>query len=266
MNSELQKNKSLMGMRMNSVITSVSDDQNSTAVLWSKYADAYDGMCSINPAYEEIMSMVQFHLSDLTESFDFSLLDVGAGTGNLLSRLAKAYPAAHFTHLDIDSSMNRYAKRKYLDAALSNIEIVENSFLEWLPSTGQFDFITSTNAVYAIHPHEKTLQKLFDLLRPKGALILVDFGRQQNTNDWVRYMVWNSLKRNGIRRTYQIVKGNWEAAKQNRRTTAAQNDGLYWLHSTNEFVSELEKVGFTVSLAKECYRGYSDIAVCTKPA
>ncbi len=236
--------------------------QSSNEIQWSVYSDHYDAMCSVNPSYDSMLSLVEQKLKPLDLTSSSKVLDIGAGTGNLIMRLAKKAPNSSFVHLDIDAGMINKAREKYRDHSITNVELVHSSFLDWEMTNAAFDVIVSTNALYAIHPHQEALNRMRDLLAPGGKLILVDFGRKQNTNDWLFYIIKNSILNYGWRRTYRIVKDNWEAARQNRRTTSAQTEGHYWLHSTLEFVAALEESDFEIIEVDSCYRGYSDIAVC----
>jgi len=233
-------------------------------VEWAVYAEYYDEMCSKNPAYDSMLTDVvnrakQAHLPEKPK-----VLDIGAGTGNLIQRLSEVLPDASFTHLDIDKGMNRRAAEKYQLSGLKRVEIVECAFLDWVEPDHKFDLVLSTNALYTINPYRETLAKIHGLSADPASLILVDFGRKQNTNDWVWYIAKNSLRTNGIKETVRFLRENWEAARQNKKTTAAQSSGKYWLHDTSQFSQELTAAGFDVSHVEECYRGYSDIAVCKK--
>lgn len=231
-------------------------------IQWSVYANYYDAMCGMNPAYDSMLSMVVECFEQLQLPPNPRVLDVGGGTGNLLLQLAKLHPLANFVHLDIDRGMLDRASEKYRAKGLLNVELVQASFLEWENKSRPFDAIVSTNALYAIQPHEAALKLMHTLLQPTGKLVLVDFGRRQNTNDWLFYVVRNCIKNYGWKRTYRLLVDNWEAARQNRRTTAAQKLGHYWVHSTEEFVAALSEARFEVAHVSSCYRGYSDIAVC----
>lgn len=233
-------------------------------IQWSVYAEYYDAMCSVNPAYGSMLDLVVDHFQDLDLPSDFKAIDIGAGTGNLLARIAPEHPRASFSHLDQDEGMNKWAKRKYLSTGAQNIRVVQADFLNWQEDRETYDIVMSTNALYAMHPHEQALAKIYGLLKPGGHLVLVDFGRKQNTNDWLIYITKSSLKKNGVRKTLKILRDNWEVARQNKRTTAAQEQGSYWLHETSEFKSALDSTGFEVLTVASCYRGYSDIAVCKK--
>lgn len=242
----------------------VAEKVDSVEIQWSVYAEHYDNMCAANPSYQSMLTLVVDRFAQLPKCGSARVADIGAGTGNLLAQLATQYQSTEFTHVDMDHGMNKWARAKYAALGTNNVQIVESPFLEWDSEDGGYDIILSTNALYAIQPHREALAKMRRLLSRDGYLILVDFGRKQNTNDWAWYIAKNSLKEHGIRTTAKIFLENWEVARQNRRTKEAQESGLYWLHGTDEFAEEIESCGFTVEDISQCYRGYSDIAVCKK--
>jgi|TARA_B100000315_G_scaffold226610_2_gene233678 ubiquinone/menaquinone biosynthesis C-methylase UbiE len=232
-------------------------------IQWSTYAEYYDQMCEANPSYADMIDLVMSKVAIHMGRINPSILDVGAGTGNLLTTLTSVVPRAECIHLDINPSMNARARKKYEESG-ANVSIVQESALEVDFPAHTFDFILSTNAIYAIEPHAVLLAKLRKWIKTDGVLILVDFGRPQKVNDWFWYMLRENVRHRGLVPTFRLFSGNWEVAKQNRRTTAAQDQGNYWVHSTQEFAKALQQSGFFVEEIGSCYRGYSDIAVCKK--
>ena len=239
-------------------------DSGSEVIEWSVYAEHYDAMCLANPSYQEMISRTVRRILNLELPTRPSILDVGAGTGNLILALSEVLPDAEFTYLDSDTSMAARAKHKLCDVAGLNVSFQVEDFQSSTTRTGTYDLIVSTNALYAIYPHRSALSKIYDALHEDGHLVVVDFGREQNTNDWAIYIAIESLKKIGLASTLKLFRDNWEVAKQNRKTTQGQSAGTYWLHETHEFKRELEAVGFAVESVEKCYRGYSDLAVCTK--
>ena len=235
------------------------------SIEWSLYAEHYDAMCDVNPSYQEMLSLVETAVSKIDLPPEARVLDIGAGTGNLLLRLQKLLPAASFIHLDQDPEMNRRAFSKYEDSGRRAVEIIAADFLECELEYGSFDLIVSTNAVYAMQPHQIVLEKIHQLLKPGSKFLVVDFGRKQNTADWALYLAVENLKAQGFQKTLKVFYDNWEVARQNRKTTTAQSDGEYWLHSNTEFLDALNSAGFKIEESQSCYRNYSDFAVCLKP-
>ena len=231
-------------------------------IEWETYAQYYDSMCEMNPAYDSLLTSVQDKVSQYSSANPSSILDIGAGTGSLLVRLNEDLQPASMIHLDMDHGMNKVAREKYAAQSVSNVQIVEQSVLDTDFDQHSFDVIVSTNAIYSIRPHEQVLKLCKKWLKPTGVLVAVDFGRPQNTNDWVWYIARTGIFSKGLKKTVRFFTENWEAARQNKRTSVAQSQGNYWLHSTEEFGTALRDVGFDVIELSQCYRGYSDLAVC----
>ncbi len=236
------------------------------SIDWTKYAKHYDQMCNHNPSYWEMINSVLTAIGTLNLPESSRILDIGAGTGNLLFSLAKERNDLSLFHLDFDRGMNELASAKYNSLGQKNtVEIVACAVEEANFPDNHFDVITTTNALYATSEPQKVLSTAYDWIKPGGQLVIVDFGRPQNVNDWAWYMAKTSLVTQGIAPTIKLFRENWEVARQNKITAEAQDSGNYWLHNTSEFKIALEKSGFIVNKLDQCYRGYSDIAVCSKP-
>ena len=234
-------------------------------IEWSLYAEHYDAMCEANPSYQEMLTLVEDSVQNLDLPDSPRILDVGAGTGNLLLRLLNRLPKAHFVHLDQDPVMVRRASEKFQRAGFGSVSVVATDFLDYKVADNSFDLIVSTNAIYAMHPHRQVLRKIFSILKPEARFVVVDFGRKQNTTDWALYLAASNLRRQGFQKTLKVFLENWEVARQNRKTTEGQEGGEYWLHSDTEFLEALSEAGFLIEESHPCYRNYSDFAVCQKP-
>ena len=244
----------------------VHDNQHKerTEIQWSKYAEHYDQICEVNPSYSEMINLVVNNALSRDLPRQAQVLDVGAGTGNLIAELARQKTDWNFVHLDYDQGMNSKARAKYASLGLKNVSILERSAEDSEFRAGSFDLILTTNAIYAIPGYAALLENIKNWLAESGTLIAVDFGRPQNTNDWIVYIAKNLLKEKGLTTAFKVLRENWEVARQNRRTSEAQGEGNYWVHNNSEFRIALEKAGFNVERNSECYRGYSDLAVCSK--
>ena len=99
------------------------------------------------------------------------VLDVGCGTGELLSRLRAKYPEAGLAGLDPVAEMLAVARDK-----LSGNEDLRIGYADSLPwSAGAFDVVVSCNMFHYIsHPVEALLE-MARVLRPGGSLVLTDW-------------------------------------------------------------------------------------------
>ena len=236
-------------------------DQTKDEVEWSTYALHYDVMCSLNPAYSDLVNAVVERVSTIDLPKQPRVLDVGAGTGNLICSIHDQVPSASFVHVDIDKEMSRLARSKYEHHGVT-AEILTSPFGTAELPLDDFDVVVSTNALYAIQPYRETLRKIRRLIKSNGRFIAVDFGRPINTTDWALYIGRQAIKKIGVRATLDAFLSHWDAVRQNRRVGKAQSQGSFWVHDTKQFGDALTEADFKVTELISCYRGYSDLAVC----
>ena len=233
-------------------------------ISWSSYATQYDLMCDVNPAYVDNMALVLDGLSDWSSRSDLRICDLGAGTGNYICALSRVFNTAQFVHVDLDPNMNAYAKRKY-DTTDVDVELHSEDMHNVRFDSESFDLIVCANSLFCAPPQDRILKKIATWLRPGGRLVLVDFGRRQQTLDWLRYVGRVTRQRTGpvsfIRSLYSVR----EVLRQNRNARKDQISGGFWLHSTDEFQAILNQIGFHIRDIGQCYRGFADFAICELP-
>jgi len=158
--------------------------------------------------------------------------------------------------------MNRVASSKFAAYGLSRVSVVTSSVFDSSFPDQSFDLILSVNALYAMTPQGEVLRMVRKWLKPGGKFLVIDFGRRTKVFDWGRYILGNMLKEKGIFESVRFLWNGLENLKQNRRGSKGQSEGIYWLHSTEEFGQALSEAGFLVEDLRTCYRGYCDLAVC----
>lgn len=233
---------------------------------FSRYAPEYDRMAALNPAYQANLELFRRVLTEQDLSANIKVADVGAGTGNYICEMQTFYPEASFLHIDSDPEMNRIAREKYRQHGFSNVEIIEEYVQRVDFPPGEFDILISVHSLYAMHPQKLVLKKLQKWLKPGGALFIIDFGRRQNVVDWAFYILGEVAKRHGYLRAAREFLHFAKVSRENVNTTRGQDSGAYWTHSTEQFAEVLSEAGFSVGEVAQCYRGYSDLAICRKPA
>jgi ubiquinone/menaquinone biosynthesis C-methylase UbiE len=231
---------------------------------WDAYAKHYDQMCRFNPAYQDNIALLLDRLSAWDLPSNPAICDLGAGTGNYIVRLSEAVPTASFTHVDFDRRMIDSAINKYKDHGISHVRFVHEEIHNVEFPDQSFDLIICVNALYAFTPQQEVLAGIRKWLKPAGKLFLIDFGRKQRTMDWAIYMFRESIKSRRVGEYAKAFLEGREVLKQSQRSTKGQESGRYWLHSTEEFGQSLRTAGFTVEELKPCYRGYADMAVCSR--
>ncbi|NBC22549.1 MAG: methyltransferase domain-containing protein [Gammaproteobacteria bacterium] len=231
---------------------------------WDAYAEHYDEMCALNPAYTANIDLLLERMASWPLPASPSICDLGAGTGNYILSMAEKYPSAQFWHVDIDRRMVEVAKQKYAKRSVENLTIVQTDVHDVSFEEESFDVVLCINSLYAFDARELMLKRIRRWLKPDGRLFLIDFGRKQRTLDWTFYIFRESMKAHQLGRYAKALVEARELLKQNRKTTKGQESGRYWLHTTEEFGESLRGAGYKVEELSRCYRNYCDLAVCRK--
>lgn len=115
----------------------------------------------------------------------FRLLDVGCGTGNLLSILAGWDDAKRLVGLDFAAEMVARAAQKLADAPRAERLQVIHGDSERLPfADASFDILTCCNSFHH-YPHQAAVVREFArVLAPGGQLVLID-GFRDNVIGWI---------------------------------------------------------------------------------
>jgi len=233
-------------------------------VRWDEYAEAYDVMCSANPAYAENLDIFNTWISRLGLPRDAKVCDVGAGTGNYVLEVATRFPESNVIHLDSDPMMNKAASRKYRARGATNVAFATSDARSATFPAACFDLIVCVNALYTFDSAERALERFHVWLKPTGYLFLIDLGRPMDVTDWSRYIVASSVKRVGFVETARAFLKGRKAIGQNRLIRREQQHGHYWLHTSDQFAMALQRSGFDIAHAGTCYRDVCDLAVCKK--
>jgi len=236
--------------------------KNTQDIDWSVYALKYDLMCDFIPAYQENISLLLKHLKNWELPRDAAICDLGAGTGNFITAMAKIVPDAHFTHVDSDPAMSSFAGKKYQRNSVNNVKILNEHVLNLELKENTFDVIILINSLYAMHPQTEVLKKIKTWIKPDGKLFIIDWGRENKVLDWTWYVLKNSVRTHGVTKTISAFIEGAEVIRQNRLGSKGHKSGKFWRHTTQEFAETLENAGFVVEYLDICYRGYSDLAIC----
>lgn len=101
------------------------------------------------------------------------ILEVGCGTGTNLLALAKQFPQAHLTGVDLSAHMLTVAQRKLAPYA-NRIALLQQAYAAPLPD--EFDLIVFSYSLSMMNPGwEQALHAARQNLTPQGLLAVVDF-------------------------------------------------------------------------------------------
>jgi ubiquinone/menaquinone biosynthesis C-methylase UbiE len=121
------------------------------------------------------------------------VLEIGCGTGNVITRAKRAHPAVELVGIDPDPRALTRAQRK---ARRLNGVRFERGYAQQLPyRDNEFDRVLSSMMLHHVSDDVKpdAVAEVFRVLRPGGRLHLVDLGGQMSAHDGLaaRLMVRN---------------------------------------------------------------------------
>jgi ubiquinone/menaquinone biosynthesis C-methylase UbiE len=136
------------------------------------------GRHALLPTYDLMTKLMGMHrtydqlIAQAELSDDMRVLEIGCGTGNVLSRARRAHPNVELIGSDPDPSALERARRKLPDTRL------DVAYAQELPyADGEFDRVLSSAMLHHLDATTKpqALAEAFRVLRPGGQLHLVDF-------------------------------------------------------------------------------------------
>ncbi len=142
------------------------DDQ----LLWQEYAVVYDTLMSEIIPYQNLLMTIVRGLPFMADS---RVLDVGCGTGNLITTLERENIHCPVTGIDYSAAM---LERAAVKGDAYGPAVFYQADLNHPPATwgvgGSFDIIVSNNCMYALDDPHRVLQHLADLAVPGARLAI----------------------------------------------------------------------------------------------
>ncbi|MGH4034062.1 class I SAM-dependent methyltransferase [Actinomycetota bacterium Odt1-20B] len=117
-------------------------------------------------------------LAELTSSGPSLILDLGSGPGTGSVALARQFPSAHVTAVDLSPQMlHRLRKQAAVHGVADRISTVEaNIDGPWdeIGENGPYDLIWAASFLHHVADPARTLARTFELLRPGGLLAVTE--------------------------------------------------------------------------------------------
>lgn len=112
------------------------------------------------------------HIINTLSILQFSnVLDVGCGTGEILSAIRKLYPTVSLQGIDISQEMLKQAENKKID----NVKLYLGD-AEHLPfEKAKFDVLICTDSFHHYPNPQRTIDEFYRVLQNNGYLLLADF-------------------------------------------------------------------------------------------
>jgi malonyl-CoA O-methyltransferase len=144
-------------------------NRNRVGKAFNQQSGEYDRHTTVQKrVVDRLMSLAQSHISSVPND----ILDIGCGTGQLLSSLNRQYPHSRLYGLDLAYNMTRSAAERLGPCA----ELV-NGDAEHLPfRDGAFDLVVSTSTLQWIENLDAFFQQSYRVLHTNGLLSIAFFG------------------------------------------------------------------------------------------
>ena len=144
-------------------------NRNRVGRAFHRQAGEYDQHATVQKrVVERLMSLIQGQMSEDPAA----VLDIGCGTGHLLSSLVRRYPHSRLYGLDLAYNMTRCAADR-----LGPHAALVNGDAEHLPfRDAAFDLLVSTSTLQWIDNLDLILRQGSRVLRPDGLMCIAFFG------------------------------------------------------------------------------------------
>ena len=138
---------------------------NRSEKIWDKIAVNYDkSEKRFEPIHIKTLENTKKYLNE-----DDIVLDYGCGTGTKALELAGI--VKEIQGIDISSKMIESAKSKSIDRRIMNVDFVHAMIFDKRLKRGSFDVILAFNILHALDDHRQIMQRISELLKPKGLFI-----------------------------------------------------------------------------------------------
>jgi ubiquinone/menaquinone biosynthesis C-methylase UbiE len=145
-------------------------------LIWDTYAWSYDRILPLMPYYEDVLTR---HAAALIGCFEGSVIDLGAGTGNLAERLIAA--GRSVTAVDSSRAMLEKLRSKQILASVLGTRLaVLEAKAESLPMLDDESHagVSLQLALFDMRSPELGLRSAVRVLRPGGRIVVTDLRRK----------------------------------------------------------------------------------------
>lgn len=138
---------------------------------WDDYAGDYDSLFAADPMYADAMRMM---VELMGEAGRKRVLDLGCGSGTLISRLAALHPEAEIYGVDPSQAMVRRSAERF--AGLSNVHISAGTAVSIPLPSAHVHCLMSNLALHHVPPGERQAcaDEVARVLKPGGRLLYAD--------------------------------------------------------------------------------------------
>ncbi len=107
------------------------------------------------------------------------ILDMGGGTGKLLSMIKNEEPDIEFILLDVSKSMMKHSSK-------SNQKVLGKACRAPFDSNS-FDLVITTDALHHFKNKKEALKEMVRLTKPEGTIVILEFGPKSYVTKFIKY-------------------------------------------------------------------------------
>lgn len=144
----------------------LDDATRGTKQLYEQYP--YPSPVSGDSLIRDLTNAIEV-LFPAQEFANWNILDAGCGSGHRLLNLAKRYPKAKFTGVDLSASSLRVAAQLARKTDITNVTLRQANLLE-LKLPHKYQLIVSTGVIHHLGDPQLGLKRVFDCLSPDGVM------------------------------------------------------------------------------------------------
>lgn len=209
---------------------------------WDEMARGFDEAFFKDPMYAMILAAM---VKSAARGEASRVLDLGCGTGNLISLLLEEFPGARISGVDPSRGMREVCEERF--AEKPDVEIKGGNAQDIPYPDGSFDLIVSSLALHHVPPELKPdmAEEIARVLEPGGRFIHADpfcgvagdFEDPEKTRDVIERLVAKAL--------YSLDHGAWEMMLGELKSIPylLRGDGEY-ITTVEEWESVLSSAGF----------------------
>ena len=175
---------------------------------WDEYMGDYDNLFAKDPMYADAMRIMVELMGDANRK---RVLDLGCGSGNLISRIAELYPDAEIYGVDPSERMVKASTDRF--EGMANVHVFTGTSMQ-IPVPNEYIHCLMSNlALHHVHPADRVVcaAEIARVLKPGGHLIFTDMfcdvtgpmDDPERCRDIIQKMVGKSL--------YDLEQGAFEA-------------------------------------------------------
>jgi len=234
-----------------------------SSIDFKNYSKEYDNLLKYSTPYIELLDSLKILIAKYTSNkSDVSVLDVGAGTGNISKLIEDSVAPKQIKRMVLvepSTEMLAFARTKLKG---QNIDYLPINF-EDFQTTNKYDFIVCIHALYLMDDPESLIERFSKYMHEDSVLVICDIGSEIKISKWTRHLLYANMKKYGVIKGIRILLANKEIKNANKDIAIKQKRGEIWKHSLEEFAQKFSTY-YNILEKSNTFFGCSNLLICKK--